>query len=47
MKQKNTNSILAALSYLIEKQKLEPKQIKQLVRISLAEAKENQKKVLR
>jgi hypothetical protein len=47
MKMTNTNSILAALNYLIDKQRLEPKQIQQLVRISLAEAKENQKKELR
>lgn len=46
-KQQNTASILAALNYLIQKQRLEPKQIQSLLKISIMEAEENQKKVLR
>ena len=46
-KKPNTASILAALNYLIKKQKLEPKQIQNLLKISIMEAEENAKKVLR
>ena len=46
-KKPNTASILAALNYLIQKQRLEPKQIQSLLKISIMEAEENAKKVLR
>ena len=46
-KKPNTASILAALNYLIQKQRLEPKQIQNLLKISIMEAEENAKKVLR
>ena len=46
-KKPNTTSILAALNYLIQKQRLEPKQIQNLLKISIMEAEENAKKVLR
>ena len=46
-KKPNTASILAALNYLIQKQRLEPQQNQSLLKISIMEAEENAKKVLR
>ncbi|MGA0317659.1 MAG: hypothetical protein ACO3LB_08240 [Flavobacteriaceae bacterium] len=46
-KQQNTATILSAINYLISKQKLEPRQIQSLLKISIMEAEENAKKVLR
>ena len=45
-KQQNTTSILAALHYLIRKQKLEPREIQNLLEISIYEEEKKMKKSL-
>jgi len=45
-KQQNTASILAAIHYLINKQRLEPKEIQKLLEISIYEEEKKMKKSL-
>jgi hypothetical protein len=45
-KERNTTSILAAIHYLISKQKLEPKEIQNLLEISIYEEEKKMKKSL-